>query len=383
MPHDVPLRHGALERNEHLQADVSTMVSAGLTFVFVALALASLVRAARYKASERSERAHDEPGAPPPEGPCVVSGRVAYRGDEGLAVRVEIDQDGSESESSGTWSHRWVETDRRALVRPFDLVLDDGRRLVVEPPSDVSFVDDLDKKILVNKTKRVLVAELVPGERVWIRGELVRRRGTRAGYRGGEAELVLQKPKRGRMEISSEPLAERFRQRAAYHARIARSTLAVMLVLEATLATHYARLFFGHVEWRTVRNKFHDVKRDSDGDEHTWGVKIELVPGTIEAVVIDERDWRAGLEEGDLVPVRVVPSWPFASALGAGSTIHAGHAFMLGVVLVGSLIGRGVDRRRTRPWYRRKAEHSHGGRLPEVAPGAPREELFLEKLDGA
>lgn len=268
-------------------------------------------------------------------------------------------------------------------VTPFDLVLDGGQRVRVEPPDDVSFVDDLDKKILVDKTRRVLVAELVPGERVWIRGALARRRGARAGYRGGEAELVLGAPKHGRMEVSSEPLAERFRARGAFHLRSAVGLAVVMLALQVTLSTHYARLFFGHAEWRSVRAKYHDVSRDSDGETHTYGVKIELVPGRVDAISIDKTDFHASLEEGDLVPVRVVAAWPFASSLGLRSTVHAGHAIFLVVITIATLVGHSFRRRSSRPWYRRKVEHSHGGRLPEVDPSAPREQLFLEKLDGA
>ena len=73
---------------------------------------------------------------------CEVEPRRGHGGDEALPL--EIVQEGD----------RYIG------------LLEDGKRLRVEPTRNVLFTDAFDKKVLINETTRIRTAELVPGERV-------------------------------------------------------------------------------------------------------------------------------------------------------------------------------------------------------------------------
>src|SRR6185369_6868987 len=123
-------------------------------------------------------------------------GHVALAEGAARAVRVEVEQAGTESESSGVWSHEWTEVSRRVFVEPFYVVDAAGRRTRVEPRDDVLLVDSMNGKILVNLTRRIRTAELTPGEEVWASGELTAAldpEGATSGYRDA-AGLVLRAP---------------------------------------------------------------------------------------------------------------------------------------------------------------------------------------------
>lgn len=72
------------------------------------------------------------------EGPAVLAGRVA-REEASAVARVDIRQEGTEEkDSSGDWRHQWTEKERHIWARPFEMELDTGERVRVEPPCTVS-----------------------------------------------------------------------------------------------------------------------------------------------------------------------------------------------------------------------------------------------------
>jgi hypothetical protein len=103
-------------------------------------------------------------------GRCLVEG-VIEPGDDGSPVSVRIHQ-----EYRRGWKtlSRWIERDRRVETAPFELRLDDGRRVRVVP-TDRAFtlLSTLRKSDDVPFDRRTLTARVSVGERVLVEGELV------------------------------------------------------------------------------------------------------------------------------------------------------------------------------------------------------------------
>ena len=154
-------------------------------------------------------------------GRAIVLGTVEREQGANVAVRVELEMEGTEHESSGSWSFKWTEKDRRVRVHPFYLRHASGARIRVEPDDNVMLVDAMDGVVKVNLTKRLRVAELMPDEKVFAIGELKYAQDPEAqtrGYRGRAEGYLLVPPRRGRMLLASEPLGARFARRASSRA---------------------------------------------------------------------------------------------------------------------------------------------------------------------
>lgn len=290
------------------------------------------------------------------EGPTVLTGRVASEGE--AAVRVEIELHGTEDQdSSGDWSHRWEEKERRVRVRPFELVLGSGERVRVEPVSEVYLADALDGVIQINRAARVLVAELSPGEAVIAVGDL-ERRPIADGYRGSSDRWVLVPPRRGRgpMMLSTEPLGARFRRRARGAA------VAVFLAIIATCALHAGTLGYHLRVWRgeTVVGAYVHTRRwtteSDDTTVHHRRLTVKLPDGS---------------EHGEEIPsygsvgaayVRHVPSQPWATSFGRTATLHG--AIMAGHVVLPFLLLLFFRWLTPNEWYEGRKQRSKGsGRL--------------------
>lgn len=245
------------------------------------------------------------------EGPIVLAGHVAPGSDP--AVRVEIEQRAEEwRDDSGNWSHLWAEKQRRIRVRPFELVLTTGERVRVEPATDVCLADALDGVVRIDRTARLLVAELTPMEPVIAVGHLTRR-PVPDGYRGTADRWVLVAPSSARdpMILSTEPLGERFRRRANGAFIAASLTLIGAVALHAASLGYHLRTLAGitvvgayvsHRNWTT---------RDSEGDErHHHLLAVRLPNGAVHEERIGET---ARLSDAY---VRWVPSQPWATSFG-------------------------------------------------------------------
>ena len=313
-------------------------------------------------ASSAEASASDEP-PPLVEGADVVlSGIVRHHEEHEVAVKVAITQYGSESESSGSWSHSWTEIDREIVLAPFLLELANGQLVLVEPPKNVDVADALDQKVWIDRNKRVLSAELVPGEQIYARGRL--ERSDRAVPGGAYRDVTwgwALRPTDGQMLLSSEPLGAGMRQRAAFHRRNAWWALVLLVATQLSLVWFYGRLA-APTERMTVQAKRFYYSTDSEGDrtDHHMitirGVEVE----------IDDDDYEAILE-GTKLPVRVssLTNWN----LGSSATLRTWHGAIIATAPFVFWIGYRARRQSTRPWFRRKVNESGAGRLPNPPKG--------------
>jgi hypothetical protein len=347
-------------------------LSMGLLLLCTAAVLAQigrlLWRAFRHRRAARADAASHDPHVLFVPGDTVLFGGVEYAQDATHAVSVEVEQLGTEQESSGSWSHRWTEIDRRVRVAPFYLRGSSGQRIRVEPPEEVQLVDELDGKVLVDKTTRIRTATLVPGEAVYVRGTLASANDPEAstGYRGS-AVLVMRAPAHEPMLISSEPLGARFTRRVKFHLRWAAIMLASALLVHASATEFHALAWAGKVQVGAVDTMRHFVTTDSEGDDTDHYELTVQVPGheTDLVVEVDHSDYKR-LSQGSRVKVRSVRGRPDWRTLGDEASAHGGVLFLV-LILTGLLLLLYAWRRRaTRPWYLKKVVDGGSGRLPEV-----------------
>jgi len=343
----------------------SLLVIAVCSLALISLAIVALARARRRAWLAADAAATMNSDRVLHEGEIVLSGVVEHAPEQDVAVRVEVTQQGDERESSGSWSHSWREVDRRIVVAPFYLRLADGTRVRVEAPPDVDVADDLDRKVLVSRTSRVLSAELVPGESLHARGWLERgdaaMPGAGAAYRDVTWGWLL-RPARGRMMLSSHPLGRGLQERAAFHRWYGRLVIVVFAGLQLWLSGYYA-LASGSVETAQIVDKHHTSYHDSDGDpHHHYDVVVRLGRGPLRTVDIDGSDFDRA--EGKVAVRHGALGWK----LGAQPTLSFAGALvpLIGVILLWFTYRR--RRQTTRPWFRRRVEHHGSGRLPDPTP---------------
>lgn len=302
-------------------------------------------------------------------GPATVFGKVEYAREADHAVRVEVEQKGTEQESTGNWSHSWTEKDRRVKVHPFYLRHASGQRVRVEPHREALLVDTMDGVIRVNLTQRVRTAELTPDEKVFASGVLHEDLDPEAmaggGYRDAPRGLVLRPPRSGRMLLSTEPLGRRFNKRAELHHLFARVFLAAVLLYQLALLPYHLRVVAADTVHAPVVGLRHYTTKDDEGDtvDH-HEVKLAL-PGKV--VFTDEvtRELYRSLAVGSRLPVRRSPIWPsYLSNVGSGAAAYGGAAAIGGLIwflLLGGYLLM-VTRKR---WYEGKLSEGGPGRLQE------------------
>lgn len=303
-------------------------------------------------------------------GPTVLRGRVEYAEGASEAVRVDIDQEGTERENSGVWSYKWAEKNRRVHVQPFYLRLDSGERIRIEPTSQVLLVDAMDGLIRVDLTQRIKFAQLTPGERVYAVGELVQARdpeanGQGGGYRAAPEALVL-RPSRGEpMLLSSEPLGARYRKREEFHASNACWIVGIALVLQVFFAGFQVRCFLGKTEM-VIITRLERYLTTSDGDDvYRYLVHAQSPSGDQVSDYVDVYTF-AELKVGDSLPFRVVPG-VFSRMSTIGEEITASrYAFLFGVILGLSVFGYRKAEREAADWYEREVVDSGDGRLADT-----------------
>lgn len=345
-----------------------TSTSVLLLIFFGALAavfLDALVRAVREARLARQAAAQGARPAPPAEGPAVVFGAVQMARDEAVAMRVEIDQEGSESQSSGSYSFAWKEVDRRIEMRPFYVLLASGERVRVEPDKHAFLVDAMDGMILVHETARTRYAELSPGEEIYAVGELRRAHDPElspTGYRSGKDGWVLRAPPGGDLLLSSEALDQRFRRRA----RAARVTAATAAALALALAGLYAPYFDRAVRGEVVEAKVVDRTLHSGDNSRSYSLTVEASGGRISLPATESAYDRA--ESLPMrVPVRLVKAWPWASTLGRENGIEIGGVLGGVAVVILMLFLRAHFRAKSSAWYEGKLVDKGPGKLSENA----------------
>lgn len=336
------------------------VVAGSLLALVIGVVVASLRARRRTLLAAGAEASVGDEPPPLVEGSDVVlSGIVRHHKEHEVAVKVSVTQSGTESESSGSWSHSWIEIDREIILAPFLLELSSGQLVLVEPPKNVDVADALDQKVWINRNKRVLSAELVPGEQIYARGRL--ERSDQATPGGAYREVTwgwALGPTSGQMLLSSEPLGAGMRQRARFHRRNAWFALVLLVATQLSLVWFYGRLAADPVVM-VVQDKRFYISTDSEGDttDHHM-IKIRGVE-----VEVDDDDYERILE-GTKLPVRLASASNWN--LGASATIRWWHGAIIAGAPFVFWIWYRSRRHSTRPWFRRKVDEECVGRLPDV-----------------
>ncbi len=351
-----------------ISPELSAAVVFGLHGALLLLVFVLLLRRSR-AFWRRKRRAAELVGRDGPleAGEAVLQGVVEYAAGVDQAVKISVDQEGSESESSGSWSHRWEETGRAVIVTPFYLRLFDGRRVRVEPDDAIELLDPLDGKVMVNRNQRILSADLVADEQVFVSGTLVRARDPEAeqtGYRGEGTELVLRPPKDVPMWLSSMPLGWIFETKARFFGRWAWAFFALFLLFQAFDSPYHVNLAAGEVHTGMVVRHWTEVeKEDGKPDQVTHKVEVET-GATITSHTVSTSEHQV-LTPGVKLKMLVTPWWPEQAQIGvrAGESVVG---LLVGFWWIGGLfIWFWTRWRKERHWSHRQVVDSESGRLPE------------------
>ncbi len=355
--------------HQHLGPFLSAVLIYGFgTLGFGAIVAHALVLRFRKLREARAADASVDVHARLAPGRAIVCGAVEYAQGALQAVRVNIEQDGEESESSGVWSHKWTEKNRRINVEPFYLRVNADKRIRIEPTQKVFLVDDMDGLIRVDLTQRVKFAQLTPGERVFASGELVKAHDPEAptgtgGYRSSTDSLVLRPLAGETMLLSSEPLGARYRARAAFYAKCARRISALAVVLHVLFGGYHLRRFIGETISIPITKLEPYTTRDDDGDLVYHYRVIAMVPSS--GYVSDDVDHKTfeRLRAQQVIPFRVVTG-QFSKSSTIGADVTASFAaFMLVPWLCFAWFFYRYHEKKSRPWYERDVVDTGSGRL--------------------
>jgi hypothetical protein len=329
--------------------------------------LAALPLWRRARARYRQARDSVSPDALLAPGVRVVEGVVEYDRGAELAVRVEVEQLGQESESSGTWSHSWTEVGRAVTVRPFLLKHASGQRIRVEPTQDVQLIDEMDGLVLVDLSHRKRVAELVPGEHVFAEGLLSLETVSHeaGGYRGGRG-LVLRAPPHARLLLSSEPMGARFQRQARVHAVHGWVAAGLLLLLPVVNFDYVALAALGKVGEATITSLTVKESEDSDGNKTRTGYATLEAP----ALRVKRKEQVSGpgydkLKALQRAPIRYVPGVPWLAELGPDPTASGFRTLAFWLASIALLIVYRLKVVRSRAWYDFKVVNTGAGTLQE------------------
>lgn len=298
-------------------------------------------------------------------------GRVAVRGHvvvpkgQKFAMRVEIDLQGREWRIKNGYAHAWTESARRVTHHPFQVRLDSGKVIDVKPHEQTQLVDKLDQLKVTSRTARTKTAELSPGERVYIVGQMRQE----ADLSGEFVDFRAPPAPKWTIEadlLSAEPLADKYRARAGFYTRWLMLGLAATAFVHAAVCFgYYMRMHAGVVTPAVVTGK--RMYTTGSGKNRTTHRKLDLRwedgTGSEEAGMSTYDKFG----KGDVIPILVVPGHPDLTQLGNRPTVNV-MAIFFGLLLLGGGGAAFMARRKsTRPWYwQQKLEYPGNGKLPDV-----------------
>ncbi|MDI1444053.1 hypothetical protein [Polyangium sp. 6x1] len=359
-----------LMSENHLGPLFSSLLVDGVgTLGFLALFAAALLARTRKRAEARAAEASFDGERSLVPGEAMLFGKVERAEGSETTVRVEVDQEGEESESSGVWSHKWTEKNRRVLVAPFYLRLASGDRVRIEPRDDVFLVDEMDGLVRVDLKSRTRYAELTPGEGVYASGVLSRALDPEAqpgaAYRSGREGFVLRPPRSGRMLLSSQPLGERFHERARFHGRWAMWIVLSALAFHIMFLGYHIRRWAGRDTTATIQKLDHYVTESDDTITHHYRVWLSPREGVSVDDEVEQEDF-AWMHEGQILPVRLVEgALASNTTIGGHLTVH--HlAWSVVPLLFGVWLTYRLRENATRPWYEREVVDTGSGKLEET-----------------
>ncbi len=344
-----------------LAAYVVPLVTAGLGFIYEVARMMTERKRAR-----DARRAAEEESAILDEGDTILRGRVEYARGRDFAAKATVVQDGSEAESSGSWTVTWKERARTTEVVPFYVVHASSERARVEPGPSTILASDLVATERVNRTTRHRIARLAADEEVWVTGLLAKDHDPEqaGGYRGGRAWVM--RPLRRQPMIISTALPEAGFLKNAARAFLFALLFALLFAVMVVSHTQYHALVLDGVSaTATVIGK--ENHQSDDNETYHLSVKIRSESGK-EAI----DDWQVTLQSfnqmkvGDTVPSiasfgAVQTSLPGSEpqALFA-STLATFIAWVVAVILAASF-GRKTE------WYEGEpTNESNSGRLDDT-----------------
>lgn len=320
----------------------------------LAFALLAGVRATLARRRARLADARFVETAPLEVGEAVIHGEVELARERSTAVRVEIHQQGHEFQTKNGWVHEWAEVSRVVKAEPFYVHERRGVKIRVEPSPDTMLIDELDRIVRHDRDKRTRIAELTPGENVYVIGSLVRGHDPqRGGYRDEADALVLRPPARGKMLCSTKPLGEPFHKRAVRERAALSFFLGFVLVVALFDTTYHARVLAGvHEEGEVLSTE----KRT--GKHKRCELEIKMPDGETsgDQVAVEYCDV---LRPGSRVPIVHFGSSWFAH-VGSVPGVHVGIVLPSMFVLAGAIL---IYSKRKRLWWEAKLVERSPGRL--------------------
>jgi hypothetical protein len=329
------------------------LFGSAITVLFVLALWRFLVFRGRALRAESIEKSRQELE----QGPALLCGRVETE-DGGPAVRVEIDQVGTERSHKGQWSHEWRERNRVVHVRPFRLHVPGEEAVQVVPDERIRLVDTLETEKFEDNYRR-RVAALENKEQVWISGVLARegqKSGPATAYRSGPGSWVLRGTRLEPLEVASGSLGRQFSYWQRFHRKATIGLGAVFVLVNVfLLGPYHALLFLGEVERVTITDTS-TYTTSSKGHRHTHYVvhgKLSRKAGG--GSVEDEVDFSLYLDAKErglkTVPFVYVPSATWIHGIGTAPRLSHLRAIFtfLGVGLSALLFG--LARRGAMPWY--------------------------------
>ena len=373
-----------LYANNHFDPGLAQIAVAALDLMIFALMVFCVVQYRRARANAARAGAPSESAVELQPGLKFVSGKVEYAREAKYALRVTIEQYGTEIHSKNSTTHRFDEVGRKTECTPFYIKHKSGKRIRVEPEkAEVLLVDKLDQRHWTEMTRRWLRAELTPDELLIAEGELSighdpELLGSGEGYRDNSHGWVF-KPRDGVLRVSTESLAKKYVLRANAFGKMIALLPMFWLGMQVPLATYRLRAWVGQDVEATYLGRSYWQTRGSKGGttDHyaaTFATHPDEAGRTVQdRIEIDSSDYLDLREvQTDRIWIRRVPGFELATNFGSGSTVHVG-AWFATLLIAGVTLQQVLKRHNHKRWYEGKVSEDGTGTLPP-----PSNERFAE-----
>ncbi len=348
------------------------LLGGGITALFVTVLSRFLGYRGRMLRAESIAKRGPMPLAP---GPTLLQGTVETE-NGAPAVRIEIDQIGTERKNKNSWSHEWKEQHRHVMTRPFRLRLPNDEIVMVMPEDKVRLVDDLTTEKF-DGNRRMRIAQLTHKEVVWISGFLSQgaQKGHQAtsAYRAGPSEWVLRGTMTEPLEVSSGDLKRQFSYWLGFH-KVAAILMGIIFAAIHVIAFghYYALLVTGQAVTADITQTSTYVTRNKRTLTTHYVIHGEFRIKSQLIEVKDEvrQDVFVAAKSGDVKQAPFVYSTVFPALHSIGH--HAVQSSVLVAVawfvLVACLLLYFSTRSFAMPWYEQsKVKESGSGMLSESA----------------
>lgn len=265
-------------------------------------------------------------------------------------VELSIVQRGTERSSRHGRYVLWRESFRSLSERPFVLLTDEGTRIRVEPTGQIELIDKLEEPTRTGDERR-RVARIIPGERIWVRGQLVVD-SAQGPYRGVASQPTLRPPPDRALLICSQPIESEDRAGAKLHGAFAIGFGLTLLFCQHVLFSDFRALRHGVEQRATLVSKRSWTTRGKNTVTMHFGYTVS--PMRVEAEVSSEAYTRG--MPGDVVPVVRGATDPSVLQIGPRSEVglDSGPALFAGMLSLGVIIAWLAVAASKKPWWRRR-----------------------------